>query len=83
MTKGDSAFIDTNVLLRAMFRSFPEHGICLNSIETRWEDDVELWVSRQVLRELLVQMTHPRTFVTPLTDEQIKSRITLVLTLFR
>jgi predicted nucleic acid-binding protein len=82
-TMGDSAFVDTNVLLRAQYSSFAQHVACRTLIEHQWQNDVELWISRQVIREYLVQVTHPRTFQVPPAMSQIEMRIQDMLTLFR
>jgi predicted nucleic acid-binding protein len=68
---GDKAFVDTNILLRALIPQLPLHQDCEALIQQMWEDDVELWISRQVIREYLVQVTHPRTLTIPATTEQI------------
>lgn len=45
-------------------------------------DDVELWISRQVIREYLVQITHPKTFVSPLSIGEIKRQVEAIQSLF-
>ena len=80
---GDKAFIDTNILLRAMVLEMARHAEAEAIIEKLWAEDVELWISRQVIREYLVQATHPNTFATPLTIEQVTNQIQTILSLFR
>ena len=62
---GVKVFVDTNVLLRAYFDSFTEHARIRHFIDQLVEADSELWISRQVIREYLVQVLHPRTFTQP------------------
>lgn len=76
------AFVDTNVLLRSLIDQFPESDVCKTLIIAQRRADVELWISRQVLREQLVQFTHPRTLTTPLTTEQTQAQVEALLSLF-
>lgn len=75
-------FIDTNVLLRAFHSTFPEHEPIRAMIDRLFEEDRELWISRQVIREYLVQVTHPRTFEPPLAIEQVVRQLTALSSLF-
>ncbi|MFQ3672505.1 MAG: hypothetical protein SNJ83_02795 [Aggregatilineales bacterium] len=38
-------------------------------------EGAELWISGQVIREFIVQATHPRTLAEPLTIEQVVREI--------
>ncbi len=78
----DKTFVDTNVLLRSLIDEFPESAACRALMVEQRKAEKEMWVSRQVIRELLVQLTHPRTLKIPLTNEQVQSQIETVLTLF-
>jgi len=49
-----NAFVDTNVLLRAMIPHMTHHKAAETMIQKMWADDIELWISRQVIREYLV-----------------------------
>lgn len=79
----DKAFVDTNILLRAMIPRMNQHTEAEALIQKMWEDDIELWISRQVIREYLVQATHPRSFDPELTIEQVMSQVEIIVTLFR
>lgn len=79
----DKAFVDTNILLRAIIPQFSLHRSCETLIQKMWDDNVELWISRQVIREYLVQVTHPRTLTSPLTLEQIMAQMQTIQSLFR
>ena len=48
------AFVDTNILLRAFHDTFPEHVAIRALFDQMLEDEYELWISRQVVREYLV-----------------------------
>ena len=47
------------------------------------DEDCELWISRQVIREYLVQVTHPHTFTPALTIDQVIQQWAQVEALFR
>ena len=83
MTKGAKAFVDTNVLLRAIHHTLPNHLEANALIYQMWDNDVELWISRQVIREYLVQVTHPNTFRVPETLADIMEDIANIRSLFR
>ncbi len=82
-TKDARAFVDTNVLLRAMMPQMALHKQAEALVQKMWTDDVELWISRQVVREYLVQATHPNTFTPPLTIEQVLEQLETIQSLFR
>jgi len=79
----DRAFVDTNILLRAMISRMNQHAEAEALIQKMWEDGVELWISCQVIREYLVQATHPRSFDPAMTIEQVMSQIETIITIFR
>jgi predicted nucleic acid-binding protein len=79
---GGKAFVDTNVLLRAIHSQLHQHTACEALVQKMWEENVDLWVSRQVIREYLVQVTHSRTFAIPLSPQQVTGQIDMIQTLF-
>ena len=52
-------FIDTNIILRAFHDSFAEYPRARTLFDRLLAENTELWISRQVIREYLVQATHP------------------------
>lgn len=82
MTMGGKAFVDTNVLLRARQDKVQHHQEAKSLITKMLNDDVELWISRQIIREYLVQITHPNTFSIPLTIDEILEDINTMLSLY-
>lgn len=82
-TTGAKVFIDTNILLRATVHKMPLHSECKALVAQLWADNTEIWISRQVIREYLVQITHPRTINPPLTSEEIYERVGTIRSLFR
>ena len=83
MTTGDRAFIDTNVLLRANHPGLGLHREANTLLEQYRHDGYELWISRQVIREYLVQLTRPGLLVQPLSGIEIETQIKGLRTLFR
>lgn len=79
----DKAFVDTNILLRAMIPQMAHHQEAEALIQKMWSEEIELWISRQVIREYLVQATHPNSFTPPLTVEQVMKQMEIIETLFR
>jgi len=72
MMMGGKAFLDTNILLRMIMSQADQHA----------EVDA-LWISGQIIREFIVQVTHPRTLRQPLTIEQAVREIEAISSLFR
>lgn len=83
MTTGAKAVVDTNILLRAIQPRMALHAEAEALIQRLWTADVELWISRQVIREYLVQATHPNTFKPPLTVQQVLAQMEVIESLFR
>ncbi len=68
MTTGDdnAVFLDTNILVYASQTQSPFYPAALQAIQRFYEAGVELWISRQVLREYLATLTRPQQFTDPL-----------------
>lgn len=82
MTTGAKAFVDTNVLLRA---NHPDFGLyhAANALLTQYrQDGYELWISRQIIREYLVQLTRPGLLALPLTPSEVETQVRGLRTLF-
>jgi predicted nucleic acid-binding protein len=64
MMNGDDnpVFLDTNILVYARVTQSPFHQAALQVIQQLDESRVELWISRQVLREYLATLTRPQQF---------------------
>jgi len=57
-TPADRLLVDTNVLVYASLRNSPWHTQALHA---ELQTGMELWLSRQILREYLVVLTRPGT----------------------
>lgn len=77
------AFVDTNVLLRATNSRMPLHVEAKALIDTCWTDEIELWISRQVIREYLVQVTRQQGTVPPLTIDEINVQMGMIQASFK
>jgi predicted nucleic acid-binding protein len=77
------AFVDTNILLRGLLTDMDLHPEADALLKRMWREDAELWISGQVIREFIVQATHPRTLKQPLTIEQVINEISRILPLFQ
>ncbi|MEH2170888.1 MAG: hypothetical protein V7K41_30405 [Nostoc sp.] len=68
MVIGDanSVFLDTNILVYASQIQSPFHQAAIEAIQGFYDAGVDLWISRQVLREYLATLTRPQQFTNPL-----------------
>jgi predicted nucleic acid-binding protein len=83
MTMGAKAFLDTHVLLRATIERMPFYPEAKQLLFEQQEKQIELWISRQILREYIAYVTRPQTFMQPLTIEEITKRLTSFAATFR
>lgn len=72
---GVKAFVDTNIVLRAFHDTFAEHERIRVLFDRMLDEDYELWISRQVIREYLVQATSPKTFTEPLSIDTVSKQL--------
>lgn len=83
-TAGDEAiFLDTNVLVYANVAESPLHEAARRAVETRYNAGMELWVSRQVLREFVVILTCPQAFANPRPVATVIERVRFFQSRFR
>lgn len=82
MIMGVKVFVDTNILLRAILTDIEWHTEADELLKEMLREDAELWISGQVIREFIVQATHPRTLKVPLTIEEVIREIGLIEQLF-
>jgi predicted nucleic acid-binding protein len=79
---GVKALVDTNILLRALFADLDLHEECKTLLKRMLLEGTELWISGQVIREFVVQATHPRTLKQPLTSIQAVQHVRAMRSLF-
>lgn len=80
---GDRLFVDTNVLLRATHSNLGAHTVTAAYLAQRQREGTELWISRQVIREYLVQVTRPGLFERPLNGSEAAILAAELQALFR
>lgn len=68
-------FIDTNVLIYANILAYPLHQIAVEHIQSFIGSGIELWLSRQVLREFIAAVTRPQTYGNPQPINVVVERI--------
>src|SRR6266496_3787602 len=66
-TAVDRVFVDTNVLVYSSVLSAPLHTEAFQKVQDLRKAGVELWISRQILREYLATLSRPQTFTAPLS----------------
>ncbi|MDZ4770519.1 MAG: type II toxin-antitoxin system VapC family toxin [Chloroflexota bacterium] len=80
---GVKVFVDTNILLRTILSQMKQHAEVDALVKRTLREGAELWINGQVIREFIVQATHPRTLTEPLTIEQVVQEIEVAKPLFR
>lgn len=73
--KGGKAFIDTNILIRSRFAQYPEHQQARALIESLLRQATELWISRQVIREFIANVTRPQAGISPISSDRIEDHV--------
>jgi len=82
-TTDDDIFVDTNILVYALIRESPFHHQASRKLEQLVENQANLWVSRQILRELLVILTRPGNFEIDLSLDAVNSLVSDIITSFQ
>jgi len=75
-------FIDTNVLVASNVATHPLRKAALAAISTHRRAGVNLWISRQVLREYLATLSRPQTYTTPLPPQTLVQQVRYFRTRF-
>lgn len=75
VTMADKLFVDTNVLLSLSFPELDHHKECDSYLRRVQNDQVELWISGQIIREFYHVATHPCTFEEPKNEELVVQQI--------
>ncbi|MBU7582351.1 MAG: PIN domain-containing protein [Nostoc sp. TH1S01] len=85
MVTGDAnpVFLDTNILVYANVAESPFHQAAIQKIQNFYDTEIELWISRQVLREFLMVLTRPQAFVNPRPVAIVIERVRFLQTQFR
>jgi len=63
---GNRIFIDANILVYVTVASAPFHREAARALRQLYVAGMQLWVSRQIIRECLATLSRPQTFMKPL-----------------
>ncbi|PJF29551.1 MAG: hypothetical protein CUN52_07855 [Phototrophicales bacterium] len=83
MMMGDKVFLDTNIVLRVLLRKMDLHTNVDVMVKQMIREEKEFWISGQIIREFMVQATHPKTLQKPLTMNDVVHELQLVKSLFK
>ena len=85
MTTGvaDPCFVDTNLLIHAKIRSAPFHEQAVRVLDELLDAGVEVWSSRQVIREYLSALSRPQMFSQPLPSAELRLDVEEISQRFR
>jgi predicted nucleic acid-binding protein len=78
-----NVFLDTNILLRASIAEMPLHNEAVSLVRRQKSEGAELWISRQVIREYIAQVTRPQSVMRPLSATQIEAQVDVFKGLYR
>jgi predicted nucleic acid-binding protein len=76
-------FLDTNVLLRALLIEMELHRECDQILQRLIQEKAELWVNGQVIREFLVQTSHPKTLKKPLSFNEAVQQLDKIKPIYK
>ncbi|MCA0457011.1 MAG: PIN domain-containing protein [Chloroflexi bacterium] len=76
-------FIDTNVLIRLHVETAPDHELVRHAVKQLLTNGLELWISRQVLREYSAVLTREQPYTKPVAPPSVAAQIRLFETRYR
>ena len=79
----NSILIDTNVLVFATIPTSPFHLAAITALHRVAQAKNDAWISRQVLREYLVQLTRPGVLPTQLAGRLAAKQASALMSLYR
>ena len=82
-TTGARVFVDTNVLLRYRIASAPLHPQAVQLIAEQQALGAELWISRQVIREYVMQLTRQQAYMQALPIDEVEKEIQTIMATFQ
>lgn len=82
MTRGVRVFVDTNVLLRYRIAAAPLHTQAVQLMAQQQALDAELWISRQVIREYVMQLTRPQTYMQSMPIDDVEKELQTITATF-
>jgi predicted nucleic acid-binding protein len=82
-TAAEPAFVDTNILVYANTSTAPLYSRAQEALMGLVDEGVELWISRQILREYLATLSRPQPFSSPVPSADLIADVTRFLSQFR
>ncbi len=82
-TADKKVFLDTNIVLRLLNPELDPDQRIENFVKQFQTQDYKFWISRQVIREYLVQITRPGYLKTPFSGEPLQKHVETLYTLFQ
>src|SRR3981081_4725317 len=79
----DAIFLDTNVLVCATIPASPFHHRAIAALHGIAMSGAAAWISRQVLREYLVQLTRPGVLPVPMSAQIAGAKSAAIVSLYR
>lgn len=84
MTSGRQAiFLDTNILIQLHVATAPKHTDVSQAVKKLLEQNREIWISRQVLREYAAVLTRTQPYTPPLPAGKVANQLRLFETSYR
>ncbi|GAX36758.1 type II toxin-antitoxin system VapC family toxin [Nodularia sp. NIES-3585] len=81
--EGNPVFLDTNILVYASQIQSPFHIAAISAMQSLYDVGVDLWISRQILREYLATLTRTQQFTNPLPIATVIEDVVYFQTRFR
>jgi predicted nucleic acid-binding protein len=82
-TVGNKIFVDTNILVYSSLNLFPLYGRANQRMAELMAQNNEIWLSRQVIREYIVNMTRPGIISGAITREEVLNNIQIFSAAFK
>ena len=83
IANANAVFVDTNILIRATITSAPLHAQARTNLDELAESGAELWISPQVIREYMSNVTREQSYSQAIPMAQVLEQIQRFRTSFR
>jgi predicted nucleic acid-binding protein len=74
-TNGRRIFVDTNILTRATIDVAPLHRQARTRLDELWDENAELYISHQVIREYVANATRPQSYTPALPIHAVLKQV--------
>jgi len=80
---GNAIFFDTNILVYASIDESPFYDLARKRIQDFAAKSVDLWISRQVIREFLATLSRPQQFANPVQAKELSKFVDFFMEQFQ